>query len=179
MPDNRKTMEYLPSFMQEFREIKAIMSALQPELDLLAERCDQILDDAYIDTAGASAMERYENMLKIQRIEFSTSESRRKAIKALLYNTGNYTKNAVRKYLDGVVGEGCYILKISNYTLTVSLGLGVKSHQMEIVRYLEKIKPANLRLEVDYLFNTHAILRQYTHDELSGREYQGIREEEF
>lgn len=176
---NREMLDYLPGYMRQFREMKAIMDTLQPEIGRMGEDTQTILEDAYIDTASPAAIGRYENMLKIKPDANASIEARRRSVRAILYDTGGYTMKAVLRYLDSILGAGAYTVSVSGYLFHIGLSLSVKNRYIDVEKYLRRILPANMALSVEYIFNTHAVLKSYTHESLHNRTHREIREEEL
>lgn len=178
MPDSRM-LGYLSDYMQEFREIRAIMDSLQAEVDELEEKTQGILEDTYIDTASLAAIEHYERMLGIKASPGASVEDRRRAVKAILYDTGGYTLKSVLRYLDSILGAGAYTVAVSGYVFQIGLSLSVKSRYADVENYLRRTIPANMAISVDYIYNTHAVVHAYTHGALHNRTHREIREEEL
>ena len=57
--------EYIPDHLREFPEITAIMDAIQPELDAIWERLEQVWGDQYTQTMSEAVYKRWRRALKI------------------------------------------------------------------------------------------------------------------
>lgn len=75
----RKTrlQKYLPEFMTEFREMNALFGTENPEIDALHGAKDGLLDDFFIETASAAAIERYEKIMGVHPAVGDSLKTRR------------------------------------------------------------------------------------------------------
>lgn len=69
-------INYLPLFVQEFREIQQIMNAENPEFQLIADESERIKNNQFIETSDLVGIRRFEKMLNIIPAADDTLESR-------------------------------------------------------------------------------------------------------
>ena len=58
-------IDWLPRYLQEYREIKEIMSTENPEIEYLYKEIDITMDNQFIHTCNEKGIERFEKLLKI------------------------------------------------------------------------------------------------------------------
>ena len=119
---------YLPDILKKVYEFKEIFKAEEPELELIFEKADIILDECFIDTLDGYGCARWEKMLAIVPKDTDTLELRRLRIKTALNGDTPYTMRSLENKLKTLCGEGNFVLRYANdiYTLSIGLALGVK-----------------------------------------------------
>ena len=88
-----------------------------------------------------------------------------------------YTLPKLREMLNNLCG-GKYTAELTDYTLSVKLGLAAKSNYSDVVTLLERVLPANMTAEVSLLYNRHSMLAAYTHEQLHAHTHEELRTEE-
>lgn len=78
-------IDYLPSFMQQFKEIQVIMDTSQPFVDNINFETEKFLKDLFILETSETGVFHYENMLNISSKLTDNLEERRYKI-FLKYN---------------------------------------------------------------------------------------------
>ncbi|MDE6357641.1 MAG: YmfQ family protein, partial [Eubacteriales bacterium] len=105
-------INYLPKFLADIEEIKAIMDSCQGNIDNIEIELDNILKDLFVKDATLNGIERYENMLDILP-KLTDSLEIRKANILLKYNqTLPFTLENLILMLNSVCGENNYTIKI-------------------------------------------------------------------
>ena len=61
-------IDWLPRYLQEYREIKEIMSTENPEIEYLYKEIDITMDNQFIHTCNEKGIERFEKLLKSYQI---------------------------------------------------------------------------------------------------------------
>ena len=74
--------------------------------------------------------------------------------------------------------EGKFTAELTDYTLSVKLGLSAKSNYSDVVTLLDRVIPANILAEVSLLYNKYSMLHPYTHAQLKLHTHEGLRTEE-
>ena len=77
MPRKAYLQKYLPDFMVEFREMNALLEAENPEFDAVRKAKDEMLNDFFIETASAAAIERYERIMGVRSAASDSLKTRR------------------------------------------------------------------------------------------------------
>jgi hypothetical protein len=141
-----KLIDYLPLFVQEYDEIRKIMTAENPEFQYLWEWNEKIRNDLFIVTAGEIGVERYERMLKIVTLPGETLDFRKARILLRVNDQLPYTMRALRDMLTAVAGEGNFEIQLdaNAYSLKVRLEIFSKSIADSVFDLLQRIVPANL-----------------------------------
>ena len=73
-------LHYFPPFVQEYREIKHIMSAEEPEFQLVADESEILKNNQFIETCNEVGIARFEKILHITPSPDDTLESRRSRV---------------------------------------------------------------------------------------------------
>lgn len=155
------TIKHLPPFMRRFREMQNIMSAEDPELQLLCDTSEKIKNNNYITTCDSDGAARYEDMLDIVPNPYDTIEARRSRILSRWNDEIPYTKATLKMKLDTLCGQGNYTLAIDNeaYAIDITTHLPLSSQVEELERMLDIMIPANM------VISTHNILLEEAEDE--------------
>ena len=161
-------MDYLPPFMQEFKEIAAIMDAEQPEFELAWREAENALADQFILTATINGIKRYESIYDIVPKGTDTLEERRFKILTKKNDKPPYTLNSLRSTLNALCGENGYAIYMNynEYELVVKLAISNTNNFTAVAELLEKVLPANIVRKVS-MFNTHGMLSKLTHKQLA------------
>ena len=175
---DRKLIDYLPSFVGEYKEIKAIMNAEQPVFEKVWEDTENVLADQFVSSATEKGIARYEKILGIVPKATYTLEERRFNILARMNEQLPYTMESLKVSLASLCGEDGYALKLNTdtYTLTVKLALSNENNIEAVSELLYKMLPANI-VQLVAMFNTHAMLTGFTHEQLKQHTHEGVREE--
>lgn len=174
-------MEYLPPFFSKVREYQAINEALQPEIDLLRLRAERYRKDMYLETLTEEGCKHWETIMNIVPSGTATLEDRRNEIITKYNEKLPHTWNKLIVRLDTMLGEGTYYIeeKRAQYILYLKVPLKNKSQYIDVYRMLDLAVPLEVILDVEQVYNSHAILHAYTHAELAARTHKDIREEVF
>lgn len=173
----RPLCKYLPPALQSIDELEAITeNGEQPEIDMLRNAIASAQKNLFLQSAEEHGIARWEKMLGIHPHSTDTLEERRFSILAQLRDQRPTTFIFLKRQLSALCGEDGFTLKISTeeYMLTVRLALTAKSNVQAVRRLIEAIKPANIAVDLDLLYNrnskfdhmTHAQLTAYTHETL-------------
>ena len=177
---NRNLIDYLPEFLRDIREYKAILTdAVQPEVVKLYEAIETALNDQFIQSASESAISRYEEMLKITPRATQTLDERRFTILTLMNAQLPYTLNSLKKRLESLCGKDNYSVEVdaNNYTLVVRVALTARNTFNDVCDMLEKIVPANMVIDASLMYNWHGKFASYTHEQLKNYKHDELRNE--
>lgn len=174
----RRLINYLPPFVQEYREIRAIMDAEQINVETTWTDAESVLADQFVQEATEKGIARYEKILKITPKGNYTLDERKFNVLARMNEQLPYTMKQLQSSLTALCGEDGYFLKIDYdaYALTVKLALFNENNVEAVEELLYKMLPANIMFVVR-LFNTHSILNAYTHEQLAAYTHKEVREE--
>lgn len=175
---DRKLIDYLPPFIQEYKEIKAIMGAEQGSIETVWTDAKNVLADQFVQSATENGIAQYEKILGITPKGTYTLDERRFNVLARMNEQLPYTMKQLHSSLTSLCGKDGYALKLDtdNYNLIVKLALSNENNVEAVESLLYKMIPANIVNNV-MLFNTHSILSDFTYEQLSTYTHKGIREE--
>lgn len=173
-------LDYWMPLLRNLKEFKEIAKAEEPELEILLAEIDRTLDNMFIETADEEGIKHFEAMMGIYPAEGATLEERRFEVMVKWNDKLPYTEDALRGFLDVLCGENGYTLinDFENYTLSIKLGIASESNYEEVQKLLDRVVPANI-LKIILLFNTHFVLKSYTHEQLGTHTHHEVREESF
>lgn len=147
---NVDILSYLPPVIRDIREVKSIGVAENPELKLLWQTLDDLMNDQFIHTATEKGIRRWERILEIKPSSSSTLEDRRWEILNRINVKIPYTFNMLRNKLSAMYGDR-FTLKFINGTYTLKIRIS-----NELVKQLESTKnmldvivPANIAVDLD------------------------------
>lgn len=144
-----KIEEYWPLIVKGTEEFGQIAAALNPEFNLLAERIYNALNDAFIKSATPDGVSRWENMLGLAVTDDMTLDDRKTAILYHLSIKLPYTMPVLRQMLNGLLGEGKYILDIDNDTELLTMKLEDAAQRENVIGLLARVLPKNLEFNVE------------------------------
>lgn len=150
MATRRQLINYLPPYLQDYRELWEVMAAEQPELDLLWQRAEEALSEQFILTAEDYGLSRWEQILQITPQEGASVEERRWQILARLNWDLPYTLPRLQQLLAEFCGEEQYRVLLWDYQLEVWLHNCSEAQRKTLQRLVRKMAPANLVLTLGY-----------------------------
>lgn len=167
--------DYLPSYMQEYREIREICSCEDLEISELCIYRDKIQREFFLETATGFGLKRTENMLGIISSEDESIEFRKFRIKTKLAGN-NYS---LTERLNQLIPNGEYSLNLNTDTLTLTLRIPIANEMYlnSVVEMLEKTVPLNIILNCSVLYTSHKEISKYKHSELNSYTHKYIKEE--
>ncbi len=181
MVPDRKLIDYLPPFMQVYREMATVMEAEQPEFDLLWSSSENALADQYIYDATENSVARWESMLGISPKGTDTLDERKFRILTRLNQELPYTVRKLMQVLTNLCGADGYSVEVNaaEYHVEVKLAMSNESNYSEVESILKKMLPANLTQHIQIMYNSHNTLKRFTHAQLSAYTHDQLRKEVF
>lgn len=168
---------YQPDYYRGVREMDAILETEGVELEEYENCRDTTRDNLYIDTADSDGLSRFESIFGIIPPPSSTLDERRSVLKQFLRGveklSGTSIENVALAYTNGdtdVTFDGSTSTIVVEFTNVV----GIPPNVTALQDYLNERKPAHLDIEYIFLYNTHAVLGQYTHAYLDGFTHQQL-----
>lgn len=176
---DRPLINYLPPYMQEYLEIKAIMAAEQPEIDSLWSSVEQTMADQFIMDSTEYGVMRWESMLKISPKATDTLDERKFRILTRLNQELPYTLIRLRETLTTLCGADGFVIELeaNKYHITIKLGVGNHSKYTEVQNLLKQMIPANLTQYIDILYNTQQMASLCRHMDLAAYTHTQVRNE--
>lgn len=179
---DRALMDYLPGIMQDYEEMQQIMQVEQPGIEALWEACDSLMNEAYVQTETGLGAKRWESILDISPKDTDTLEVRNFRIQGRLVEDLPYTYRMFERQLIALCkekGHSLFMTEQNGLTLKIRVALSAKELKDEVVKLAERIVPCNIILDVELMYNTHAMLKGYTHAGLSDTTHAQLREKVF
>lgn len=175
---DRKLIDYLPVFIQDYAEIKAIMDAGQAGVEKAWTDTENVMHDQFIYDATENGIRRWESLLGIKPKATDTMEERKFNILVRMNEQLPYTLEMLKSILSSMCGENGYSVTPDHgqYLLNVKLSLSNENNVEAVKNLLERMVPANM-VTIVSLFNTHGILADFTHEQLRVYTQKQVREE--
>jgi hypothetical protein len=181
MATDRKLIDYLPHFMQGYRELATIMETEQFEIDRLWLEAENALADQFILEATVNGVKRWESMLGISPKDTDTLDERKFRILTKLNQELPYTLRKLEQALTNLCGNKMFSIEVTaaEYHVEIKLGLLNKNNYQEVVDVLKKMIPANMTQWVQIMYNNHNVLARFTHAEMTAYTHEQLRNEVF
>ena len=181
MATDRKLINYLPYFMQEYSEMQKIMETEQSEIDLLWNAVEDVFKDQCIQDATENGVSRWEYLLGISPKGTDTLDERKFRILTKLNAELPYTMGRLNQVLTNMCGADGYSLEVKaeEYQILVKLALTNENNYGEVVNILKKMVPANMTQYVQIMYNKNTVLAQFTHEQLSAYTHEQLKREVF
>lgn len=181
MATDRKLINYLPLFMQEYFEMQKIMETEQVEIDRLWLEAENALADQFILEATESGVRRWESMLGISPKDTDSLDERKFRILTKLNQELPYTLRKLELALTNLCGADGYSvgMNAAEYHIEVKLALSNANNYQEVMDLLEKMIPANLTQFVKIMYNSNATIGLMTHAQLAVYTHEQLKSEVF
>ena len=139
-------LNYLPLFIQEYREIRAIMNAENPEIQTAEDETEIIFNNQFIQTCNLKGIAKFESLMGIVPDPNDTLASRISRVLTRWNDTVPYTFIVLCQKLDTLCGEGNYEIErdINNYTMDITTHLELVGQTDELDYMLDYMLPANI-----------------------------------
>lgn len=170
-------IEHLPSFIQDFREIKNILNAEEPELQSLEDDSEKIKDNMFVLHSNEDGIARYEKMFGIVASKNESINERQANVLAHYTNSVVYTTNGLIERLNVICGVGnCTVELIPDkYTIVIKLHGKIENLLNTVNSILPDMIPANMLWQTVIKQNKHIelqifpnyLLGQFTHYEVA------------
>lgn len=141
---------FLPEFVREYREIKEILHAEKPDLQVIAEAVERVRDCAFIMYCGDYEIGRFERMMGVFFAADDTLEERQARILIRWNEAPPYTIASLNEKLAAICGEDNFAVDIryDEYRLEITVTLTHAGQVDELERLLQRIVPANMVITV-------------------------------
>lgn len=181
MVTDRKLVDYLPHFMQVYKEMKSIMDAEQVEIDRLWLEAENSLSDQFILEATENGVKRWEVMIGISPKDTDTLDERKFRILTKLNQELPYTLRKLEQVLTNLCGNNMFSIKVNaeEFHIEIKLGVANKNNYQEVSDVLKKMIPANMTQTVKIMYNSQTVLTKFTHAQLAAYTHEQLRSEVF
>ncbi|MGN0680280.1 MAG: putative phage tail protein [Oscillospiraceae bacterium] len=138
--------EYLPPFLREYKELKAVMDAENPEFIRLSEATERVLKNEFIETADEFGISRFEKLLGILPSKNDTLESRRARVYSRWFTELPYTLKAFLAKLAGLSEYGNISVSVDfeHYRIAIDTDFELYGQTDELERLVELMFPCNI-----------------------------------
>lgn len=172
-------IEYIPLFIQKYREIQQIMSTEDSELQAIEGEGEKIKNNQFIYSCDETGVKRFEDMLGIIALDDDTIENRIFKIVSRWNNDSPYTTKMIKDKLEILCGDDGYSINVeyNNYKIVIRVALTSKKNYSEIEKMLNAVIACNLILDLSLLYNQHSALASFTHSQLAAYTQYELRNE--
>lgn len=177
--ERKYIIEYLPEFLQEYREIKEITNSEQIELDIIWGQQGKILNNFFVMDADDAGVSRYESMLGLVKKPGETLDERKFNVIVKINEQLPYTITALNEKLEKLCGAGKYTIDLhpETYSIVIKLALTAEKLFLAVKAMILRVLPCNLIYNVIIMYNQHKTLSKYTHAQLRTMTHKQMREE--
>lgn len=181
MVTDRKLINYLPTFMQQYKELATIMETEQVEIDSLWSETNNVLSDQFILEATENGVKRWENILEISPKDTDTLDERKFRILTKMNQELPFTLRKLEQILLNLCGNNMFSINVNaaEYHVEIKLALANKNNYQDVVDVLKKMIPANMTQWVQIMYNNHNVLARMTHAEMATYTHEQLRNEVF
>ncbi len=171
-------LEYLPQYLQEYRELKVISEVEKPELESLFTELDLLGKRQFISTCDEVGIEKFEKLLGLPTIKGEKLESRKARVMVRWLEDIPYTFETLEKQLEQLCGVDGYITTLDNkaYFLEVLVKLNVKERFEDVQQLLSRIVPCNIRINTFIDYNKYITFKPFMYKEVGRFTHKELRE---
>lgn len=172
--------DYLPPFIANTKEFKELFKVLQPKIDELYEKGDNILKDLFVLGSSEEATKHYEKIVGIVP-KLSDSLTKRQLDILTIYNeVPPFTEERLQEILAAMIGEDNFKLTVNvvNYKLKLTIRRNKVNFVTEINDMLERIVPVNMVIDYKVDYNIWLDLTKFNWANLKSATWREAREDE-
>lgn len=171
--------EYLPDYLKDIEEIKALTTAQDPEFENILGLINNTSNDFSAFTLTENGIKRWESILGIEGKTADNLDARRFRIITHIIGKMPITKRSLYSQLQTLCGEDGFEMEINSgaYTLHVKVSVSAKSALEDVKDLIGRLVPANIVYSVTLLYNRHKVLGRKTHRQLAPYTHQQLRNE--
>lgn len=142
-------IDYLPPFLQGYREMQAIMTAENPEFQAVSDEGQVVLDNTFILHCNEDGISKFEKVLEIYPLPNDTLESRQSRVLSKWNDVIPYTMKSFLSKLASLQGNNNIQITIYNdqYKIKVVTHLERQGQQDALAYLFKTIIPCNLVVE--------------------------------
>lgn len=174
-------MSRLPDYYLNSSEVITLQKAIEKEGNLSQSAVEDLLLQLFVDTA-TWGLTSWEKVYGIKTDITKDYDLRRSRIKSKMRGTGTTTmemiKNVAESFVNGLV-EIVEHNEQYKFDIKMMSVIGIPPNMEDLKDAIEELKPAHLAYEIILKFNTHEMIRSFTHNYLKEKTYIGIREEDL
>ncbi len=154
--------EYLPPFLREYKELRAVMETENPELESARRAARRVLDNEFPETADEYGIGRFEKLLGIIPSKDDTLESRRARVYSRWFTELPYTLGTFAKKAELMAGGSEFSITedYEHYRVRVDTSFELFGQVDELERLVELMFPCNITADVRNTIRCKAEFRQ-------------------
>lgn len=145
-----KLENYLPLYIQEYREMWKLMQAENPEFQLASDQSEVLKNNLFIETCDEKGISRFESIMGIYPLDTDTLQSRISRVLTRWNEKLPYTYFYLLSKLNSLCGTNNYkiVRNINKYEMDITTYLELSGQVEELDYLLNNIIPANILLKV-------------------------------
>lgn len=171
-------MEHLPDYYVNNQTMETLQGLLSNHINKLAENFNTTIDQCFVNTA-TELLSRYEKIYGLEVDVTKNHEFRRERIRGKIRGTGTVTKQMIaqvaKSYSNGEV-EVIEDNENSSFLVKFVGTKGIPANIADLRLTIEEIKPAHLRFEFEYTYNTWSNVKHMTWEQAALLTWEEIRE---
>lgn len=172
---DRRLIDSLPPVLQPVREYMVILdTAEQAEIESFWNALESLWAEQFIDSASVVGLSRWEDMMRLP--PNGSLEERREAILARLRELPPFTFFSLLDALDAMCGILKYEAALIYHSYTLRIRITPRSPMAGVRAMLTRMVPANILIDLDYLYLKHSQVAMKRHQELAAYTHKVIRE---
>lgn len=143
-------IEYLPAFIAEYREMKRIMEAENPEFQLIADEGERIKNNQFIISCDSSGISKFEKLLNITPYSEDSLDSRKFRVLSRWGGGESYTWETLLQKMNSLCDTDFEVRGYWNqYELRITTHLDQQGQIKELENILDYMIPANIEVISD------------------------------
>lgn len=172
--------DYLPTFIANTKEFQELFKVLQPKINELYEKGDNILKDMFVLGSSEEATKRYEKIVGIVPKLSDSLIKRQLDILAIYNEVPPFTEDRLKELLTSLLGEDGFTFSIDIQTYTVKVVLNRKKLEFlnEVNDMLERVVPMNMIIDYKVDKNIWLDLTTFKWAELKDATWEEAREDD-
>ncbi len=145
---NRRLIDYLPMFLQEYRELKGILCAEDFEIQAANSAADSVIDNQFITYADENGIIRYEDMLGIKPNSWDTLAERRSRLLSAWNFDLPYTYRKLKETVAALQGNNNFSITVfpGVCEVVLTLQLESKGQYVGLQSIIKSIMPCNMKV---------------------------------
>lgn len=146
--------EYLPPFIYDYDEVKAVVKAENPEFNFLFKSYEQEKNNQFVLTTDITGIARWEKLLGIIPLPSDDLETRQYKVLAKMSSTQlPYTYKQLQRRLTELCGENGFLMQLFNerYFLHIRIFVSNESKFWAVDEFVRNMLPCNILLDLAVL----------------------------
>lgn len=168
---------FFPEHIADMREFRELAKSYDKSLQPVWEVFDSIYKNRFFDTLDEEGCARHEKLLGISANPIDELDDRRRRIKGYYTSNLPYTEKKMNEVLTAMCGEDGYDLVIDKRlkTITVNIKLNSISLVNNVEELMKRMRPCDMVLAVEIIYNIYARFRTMTHEAMGGYTHEQLR----